>query len=90
MHCGQCGLDHEGEKPRQGRKPKAETAPSANAVKTRRQTQTQQPTPDVATNWLPSTELSRDELQKAQLADPQLSEVIQWVQKGERPEYREI
>ena len=88
MHCEQCGMDHEGYKTRRGRRPKVEDS-TAQAVKTRSQAQ-KHPLPDVTTNWLPNTELSREELQQAQQADPLLSTVIKWIEKGERPEYKEI
>ena len=58
---------------------------------TRRQTRAQQQTQnDPVTNWLPQTELCREEVMKAQQADPLLSEVIRWVTAGQRPEYKEV
>ena len=88
ISCEQCGMNHEGLKIRRGRKPRVDDS-TVKTVTTRSKAK-QQPVPDVTTNWLPDTELSREEIQQAQQADPLLSTVIGWKQKGERPEFKEI
>ena len=86
--CAQCEMDHEGQKPRRGRRPRPETQ-ILRPIQTRGQKPTQTRV-DPVTNWLPQTELSRDEIVRAQQADPLLSEVTKWVTDGQRPEYRTI
>ena len=84
--CGQCEMDHEGQKSRRGRRPK-NVEHVSRPVRTRAQTNVP---PDPVTNWLPSTQLSRDEIGRSQQADPLLSEVVRWVTEGQRPDYSTI
>ena len=42
------------------------------------------------TNWLPDTSLSKESIKQAQLADPVISEVIQWVVRGRYPDFQQF
>ena len=86
--CGQCAMDHDGRKPCRGRRPSNNKQVTC-AVKTR----SQMKVPDFnheTSNWLPETSLSPDAIRQAQLADPLLGEVMDWVTKCQRPDFHTI
>ena len=82
--CMQCSGDHDGEKIRTGRKPKSEQAKVV--TRTRRKQDKRGP----ASNWLDSEVLNLQKIREGQQADPVLSTVYEWVEKGQRPDICEI
>ena len=93
--CAQCNQQHVDPKSRRGR-PMNDSATDfdrhhARPVQTRGKTSKTLPaTTPQKTNWLPDTELSLDSIRQAQLADPCISTVKQWVVDGERPDFQSI
>ena len=83
--CQQCRGDHEGE----GRKKRQSSGPNkaqAARIKTRSQSKTQKS----AETWFTNGELTVEGMQTAQNSDPVLSQVGEWIHKGERPPFEEI
>ena len=81
--CPQCQGDHQGEKIRAGRKKKPEVA---GAVTTRGMTKTTTQN-ETTSNWLDSSQLSKERIREEQRSDPVVAEVAKWVQEGERPNF---
>ena len=80
--CPQCKGDHEGE----GRRRKQPTPDEARPVRTR----SQMDHPVGPETWFTSPDLSWSDFQEAQTADPLLSQVRTWVEKGTRPAFEDI
>ena len=88
--CDQCRLHHYDPKTRRG-KPITKTftdLDTARPVQTRARQKSDPVTQ--TSNWLPDTSLSKESIKQAQMSDPVISVVIDWVSKGQRPDFSEI
>ena len=90
--CAQCDLLHQNPRPK-----RAKAVPQTDISHVRPiQTRSKKTTSDESdssgpmTNWFPNSTLSKDAIKQAQMADPTISVVIDWVTKGERPSFEEI
>ena len=79
--CMQCSGDHEGQKIRIGRRKKTDKV-QQEAILSRRKAVDVEP----ASNWLNSDTLNLQKIRDSLQADPGLSTVFDWVDRGVRPD----